>query len=70
MTASPASLPADAVFSFQTPTDDGKDAQTPFVHRAEDLDIDVSRGLHKRGGANLCLTGAPRSKTEQTEPAV
>lgn len=33
----------DAVSSFQTATDDYKDAPSPFARRAEDEDIDVSQ---------------------------
>lgn len=61
----------DAVSSFQTATDDYKDAPSPFARRAEDEDIDVSqRSGEGGGGVGLCLTGACRLTSEQTEPPV
>lgn len=48
--------PADGVSLFQTPVDDYKVAQGPFIHRVEDVDIDVSQEGARRVVLDVYLT--------------
>lgn len=64
------SLPANNAVSFQTGTDDYKDAQSPFGQRVEDVDIDVSHEDFYELWCCRVLMVVCWSVSDQTRPPV
>lgn len=64
------SLLADNDVSFQTGTDDYKEAQSPFDQRVEDVDIDVSQeDFHELWCCHVLMVVC-WSISDQTQPSV